>query len=133
MRRAVSVIRYCANITIDIRIVMLTSLPMINTSGDHMPEVWYYAGTHDKLTFRIIVNTPGVAEPMCDNFKPILGWVISPYTSIDVFPFTFQDIFGERILMSVKLSLSFRLSDPGWRGITLQSVQPSVRPPMQAI
>src|SRR5687768_13888060 len=129
----VTVVGDGANVAVNVRVVMLSALAVIGSSRDNVPEVRDDTCTHHKLAFGIVINTPGVTEPVGDHFKTVFGGMVTPNPAVDVCSLTFEDVCRERILVFIKTSLSCRLAHLGRRRISLESVQPSVRSPMKAI
>src|SRR5690349_8632540 len=133
MRRAMTVICDGPDVAVEIRIEMLTPLPVIDAPGNNMPKMRNDTRTHDELTFRVVIDTPGVAESVCNNFKPVLHRMIAPYASVDVDALPLQDISRKRVVVPVELSFSFGLSHLRRRGKSLQPVQPSVWSPVKTV
>src|SRR5688500_14057711 len=93
MRRAVAMVSDGADVAIHIWVKMLSALPVIDATRNYMPHMRNNTGTHKKLSFGIIIYTPGIAEAMCYNFKLIFGGMIPPYAPINVYSFSFQNVF----------------------------------------
>ena len=72
------------NITIDVWIEVATSLTMIHTTGNDMPQMRNYTCGNKQLPFSIVVDSPRVTEAVCDDLKYILGRVITPNAAVDL-------------------------------------------------
>jgi hypothetical protein len=84
MRGTVPVIGDCLNIAVDVRVEVLPTLPVIQPSRDHVPQMRNDACRDEELSFGVIVNTPRVAESMRNDLESFLGRMISPNTAIDI-------------------------------------------------
>src|SRR5690554_4625585 len=114
------------DVFIDIRVEMLSPLPVVNSSWNDMPQVRYYTSGNKQLPLGIIINTPVIAEAMCDHFKTVLDRMVPPDPAVDVYPFGFKQVFREFIIVVVQPSFSFGFPDLGRGGKTLQPVEPTV-------
>lgn len=84
-----------------------------------------------------MIDTPWVADAMRHYLKSIFCRMISPDASIDLFPFAIQQVFKvlrKRIIVCLNtLHAGLGLSDDGMGKNALQSVEPSIRAPVQAV
>src|SRR5690349_9039730 len=86
MCRAVTMISNSFDVRISIGIKMLSALAVVNSSRNYIPQVRDNASSDKYLSFGIIVNSPGIAEAVCDHFKFVFGRVVAPYATINVHP-----------------------------------------------
>ena len=91
------------------------------------------AGADQQLALGVVVDAPRIAEPVRDHLETILGRVIAPHAAVDLHAVARQQIARERLLRLVDPSLAFGLPDLRVGGVSLQSVEPAVGPPVQAV
>ena len=84
MGRAVAVVGDGADVAVDIGVEVCAALAVVDAAGDHVPQVRDDAGGDEDLPLRVVVDPPGVAEPVGDDFEAILGRVVAPDTAVDV-------------------------------------------------
>src|SRR5690606_28931228 len=121
-------------IVVRVRIEVLTSLPVIDTAWDHMPQVGDHTNRDEQLSLFVVINPPGVAETVGHHFKTVLQRMVSPHAAVDVHPLPgIHFFFRKWILMSVQPAFSLRFAHAGRRSESLQTIQPSLRTPMQAV
>src|SRR5688572_16792679 len=125
MRRAMTMISDGFYIVVYIGIEMLSALPLVNTTGYHMPEMRNNTGADEQLPFGIIIDTPGIAEAMRHHFKPVFYRVIAPYAAIYIHPVAFQYVFRKSFAGFIYASLTFWFAYFGRSGKSLQPIQPS--------
>src|SRR6185295_12333778 len=99
------------------RVEVLSSLSLVNAAGDHVKEMRNHARGDEQLPFRVVINAPGVAETMGDDFEHILGRVIAPDAPIDLNALNALGagvrwrILGKRIVAIVEPPFAHRFSD----------------------
>ena len=133
MRRTVAVLRNGANVAVQIRVEMLPTLAMVNAPRDDVPHVRDDAGTDEQLPLGVVINAPGIAEAVGDNFKFVLSRMIAPYSTIDVNSLTIEDVLRKRVVVLVNPAFTRRFAHFGGRSKTLTTIQPAIGPPMQTI
>ena len=79
-----TVINYFFNIIINVRIEMLTTLPMINATRHNMKKMRDHTRTNKDLALGIIINAPRVTESMSYSFKSVFSWMVFPNTPINI-------------------------------------------------
>src|SRR5687768_7803461 len=109
MSRSVGVVGDGTDIAIHIGIVVLTSLAMVNASWNDVPQMRDHAGAHDELTLRVVINTPGVAEPVSNHLESVFGGMVTPDASVDVNSLPLQYVVRKGILVLINPSFAIRL------------------------
>src|SRR5680860_548269 len=89
--------------------------------------------TDKKLSFRIVIDPPGIAKTMGYYFKFIFDGMVPPYTPIDLYAFTFENIFREWFFVFVQTTFPYGLSYFRRRGKSLTAIQPPIGTPMKAV
>ncbi len=72
-----------ANIAVGVRIEMRPGLAMVESPGDHVPEMRNYARADKDLSFRVVIDSPRITEPVSDDLEAIFGGMIAPNAAID--------------------------------------------------
>ena len=101
-----------------VRVKVISSLPFIAPTLNHMIQVWDYAGGNEGLSAIVKIDTPWVASSMSKDLEFMLYRMISPYSCIDWF------------------SLSVRgtwLANSRMRKNTMTPIQPTVRSPNECV
>ena len=133
MSRSMTMISDGLDVFIHKRIEMLPALTVVNSTWNHMPEMRNHTGAHKKLSFGVVVNSPGITEAMGHNFKSIFNRVVAPHTAVDVHSLFFKKILRKGVFVVIKFSISAWFADFGRGSKTLQTVKPTIRTPMQAV
>ena len=61
MGRPVPVIRYGFYVIVHVGVEMLPALPVVDATGDDVPQMGNHTGTDKKLSFGIVINAPWIA------------------------------------------------------------------------
>ena len=133
MRRPVTVIGDGLDVAVDVRVEMLAALAMVDAAGDDVKEMRDHAGADEELALGVVVDAPRVAEAVGDDLEHVLGRMVAEDPAVDVDAVPFQDVVGERLFVFVEPALTRRLSHFRRRRIALESVQPSIGTPVQAV
>ena len=99
------------NIAVNIRAEMTSSLAMVNTTGNNVPQMRNHAGCNKQLTVSVVINTPRIAESMGDHLKAIFCRVIPPYTAVDISGLIGKlDLLREIIVVTIEPTFASRLA-----------------------
>src|SRR5688572_13697014 len=101
MRRAMTMVCDGFDIVVYVRIIMLSTLPMVQPPGYDMPQVRNHTSADKHLSFRIIINTPWVAKAMRYHFEFVFNRMVPPNSAIDLHAFAFQYIFRKWIIVFI--------------------------------
>src|SRR5918999_771682 len=99
------------DVVVNVRIEVLSTLPVIDAAGDDMPKVRDHAGADQELPFRVVIDAPRVAEAVRNDLEHVLRGMVSPHAAVDVDARTRKNVLRERLLMFVETSLPLRFPD----------------------
>ena len=109
------------------------ALTVIESAWDHIPEVRNDTCGQEDLTVVVEVEAPRIAEAMRDDFEEILCRVITPHTAVDKHAVFDRNLGGERITLAQDFAAVQRLAHDRSRREALAPVEPTIRPPVEAI
>ena len=112
---------------------MLSALAVIDAAGNHVPEVRNHTSGDEQLPLGIIVDAPGIAEPVGHHFETIFGGVIAPYAAVDVGAVRFEQVFRKCLSRPKNAAFTFRFADFGGRGKAFAAIEPAIWSPSKAI
>src|SRR5687768_3612424 len=124
------------DVAVDVRIEMLSALTVVDASGDHVEEMRDDAGADQELPLGIMIDPPRIAESVGDDLESFPGRVIPPDAAVDIDAVATcarDDFLGKWFLMGEESPLPLRFSHFRRGGVALQSVEPAIRPPMEAV
>ena len=98
------------DVIVNVRSNMLAALAVIESAGDHIPEVRDDTCRHEDLTVVVEVEAPRIAEAMRDDFEAILRRVIAPNTTVDKYAVFDRNLGGERITLAQDFAAVHRLA-----------------------
>ena len=134
MGRTMAMVRNRLDITIDVRIEMAATLPLIDATGDDVPEMWNHAGRDEQLALGVVIDSPGITETVRDHFKAVLGGMVAPDAAVDVDRRSAKlNVTGERILVPVEAAFPQRLADLGRSSKALATVEPAIGAPVETV
>ncbi len=106
------------DIIVSIRVKVLTSLPLVPGTLNNMVHVRNHAYRDERMPIIVEINTPGIAATLGKNLKGMPGRVVAPHARIDLSPL----IIGRT-----------RLAYIGMRKYPVDTIQPAIGPPTQAV
>ena len=92
-----------------------------------------HARADQELPLGVVVDAPWIAEAVGDHLEDILRRMITPHATVDLDAVAGEEVGGEWILVLVETSLSGGLPDLRGCRVALQSVEPAVGSPVQAV
>src|ERR1043166_6256258 len=98
--------------------VMLTTLPLVARSLNHVPEMGNDAGLDEALAVVVEIHSPRIARAFGEDFKLVLSWMIAPDCGIDPLALVFR---------GARLAYEGRTKHP------VTTVKPAVRPPGEGV
>src|SRR5690606_7156121 len=101
------------DVDIDIGIKVLPTLTMIDSPSYNMPQMGNDTSCDKYPPLCVIINSPRIAKSVRYHFKAIFHRMITPNATVDINSFSFQQIFGKRIIVIIKFPISFGLADFG--------------------
>ena len=106
VRRGVGVVGDRADVGVDVRAQVTAALAVIDATGNDMPEVRNHACRDKELALGVVIDAPGVAEPVRHDLEAVLHRVVAPHAAIDL-----HGRFGIVVLLWEGLSV---LVDPAF-------------------
>ncbi len=121
------------DVAVHVRVEVLPPLALVDPAGNDMPEVRDHTGADEQLPLCVVIDAPGIAEPVGHHLEDVLRRVVAPHAAIDVDSFPLEEILGKGFLVPVQPPFALRLPDFGRGRVALEAVQPAVGAPVQAV
>ena len=110
--RAMTMIGDRSNVCVDMLVKVAASLPMVDPTGNHVPQMGNHACGHKKLASLVVIDSPRVAESVRDDLETIFGGMVSPDTAVNVDGCIGKlNVFGKRIVVSKEFPAAFGLTN----------------------
>ena len=137
MRRRMGVVGDRADVGVDVRAQVTAALAVIDAAGDDMPEVRNHARRDEQLALGVVIDAPGVAEPVSHDLETVLHGVVSPHAAIDLHGgvgiLVLLWLLWEGLVVLVDAAIADRASDVRRRGEALEPVEPAVGAPDKTV